>query len=42
MQETIGLSCSNQSWDGGLIRDVLQEDVQVVLEHQDVSMLTIP
>ena len=41
MQETISLCCSNQSWDGGLIWDVLQEDVKVVLKHQDVSMLTI-
>ena len=42
MQETISLCCSNQSWDGGLIRNVPQEDVKVVLKHQDVSMLTVP
>ena len=42
MQETIGLCCSNQSRDGGLVWCVPQEDVQVVLEHKDVSMLTVP
>ena len=42
MQETIGLSCSTHSWDGRLIWNVLQKDVQVILEHKDVSMFTIP
>ena len=42
MQEAIGLSCSNQSWNGGLIWNVLHEDVKVVLKHQDVSVITVP
>ena len=42
MQETIGLSCFNQTWNGGLIWNVLHEDVKVVLKHQDVSMFTVP
>ena len=42
MYKTISLGCSAKAWGSRLVWNISQEDIQVVLEHLYISMLTVP
>ena len=42
MKETVGACPSSKSSYSGLVRDILEIKIQVVLKHKDVSMVTVP
>ena len=42
MKETVGACPSSKSSYSGLVRDILEINIQVVLKHKDVSMVAVP
>ena len=42
MKETIGACPASKSSYSGLVRDILEINIQVVLKHKDVSMVAVP